>query len=87
MTTFKYKDFLPQQTKRDSFFGGVDFAGFDSCVEEMNQWLKANPVDIQRIETVVLPNIFNPIEEGPTDTELLSSGHTLWYQFVRLWFS
>ena len=87
MPALKYKDFLPEQTERDSFFGGVDFSGFDSCVAEMNRWLEDNPVDIVRVETVMLPNIFNPTEEGTSDTELHSSGHTVWYQFVRLWYS
>ncbi len=82
-----YHDFLPQETPRGGLFGGVDFSSFDSCVVAMNAWLEENPVDVLRMETVMLPNIHNVNEDGPSDTELHASSHTVWYQFVRLWYS
>jgi len=33
-----------------------------------------------------LPNIHSVEEEGTTDTELHASAHTMWYQFLRLWY-
>jgi hypothetical protein len=87
MGTVQYQDFLPQETPRGGIFGGVDFSDFDSCVAAMNHWLERNPVTVINFETVTLPNIHNTQEEGTTDTELHTSGHTVWYQFVRLWYS
>lgn len=86
MTAFKYKDFLPAETERGGLFGGVEFSHFDSCVTSMNVWLQENPVAVHRVETVTLPNIYSMAEEGSNDTELHASAHTLWYQFVRLWY-
>lgn len=86
MSTVVYRDFLPQETPRGGLFGGVDFSSFDTCVVAMNDWLKDNPVDVMYVETVTLPNIHNLNEDGPKDTELHASSHTVWYQFVRLWY-
>lgn len=86
MTVYKYHDFLPAEKERGGLFGGVEFSAFDSCVEAMNAWLENNPVVVHRVETVTLPNIHNIAEEGSADTELHATSHTLWYQFVRLWY-
>ena len=87
MSTIKYQDFLPQETPRGGIFGGVDFSGFDTCVVAMNEWLAEHKIDVLRVETVTLPNIHDQQEEGSTDTELHAGAHTLWYQFVRLWYT
>lgn len=86
MQVIKYRDFLPQERPRGGLFGGVDFSDFDTCVAAMNTWLAESSVDVIRIETVVLPNIHSVEEEGTTDTELHASAHTMWYQFLRLWY-
>lgn len=86
MKTIKYKDFLPAATERGGLFGGVDFSGFDTCVVAMNQWVAEQEVEIMRLESVILPNIHNVEEEGTTDTELHASAHTIWYQFLRVWY-
>ena len=87
MGKVQYQDFLPGETPRSGIFGGVDFSDFDSCVAAMNHWLERNPVKVVNFETVTLPNIHSAQEDGSTDTELLASNHTMWYQFVRLWYS
>ena len=87
MSRIEYRDFLPQETPRGGIFGGVDFLDFDSCVAAMNVWLEQNPVKVIHVETVNLPNIHNINEAGSHDTELHASSHTVWYQFVRLWYS
>jgi hypothetical protein len=87
MSSVQYHDFLPGETPRGGVFGGVNFSDFNSCVAAMNDWLERNPVNVINFETVTLPNIHNMVEEGSTDTELYTSGHTVWYQFVRLWYS
>jgi hypothetical protein len=87
MGAIEYRDFLPQEKPRHGLFGGVDFSDFDTCVAAMNEWLKHNAVTIVKVETVTLPNIHNVNEAGSTDTELHASSHTVWYQFVRLWYT
>jgi hypothetical protein len=87
MTSYRYRDFLPEETQRGGLFGGVDFGAFESCVNAMNAWLADNPVAVQRVETVTLPNIHGLGEEGSSDTELHETSHTVWYQFVRLWYT
>lgn len=87
MTVFKYQDFLPEEKERGGLFGGVEFSDFDSCVQAMNAWLELNPVSVHHFETVTLPNIHSQAEEGSTDTELHATSHSVWYQFVRLWYS
>lgn len=86
MQPIKYRDFLPEEKARGGLFGGVDFSDFDTCVAAMNAWLAENGVEVIRVETVVLPNIHSVEEEGTTDTELHAAAHTLWYQFLRLWY-
>ena len=87
MSAIAYRDFLPQEIQRGGLFGGVDFSDFHSCVAAMNHWLEQNPVSIVHVETVTLPNMYNVYEDGSSDTELHTTGHTVWYQFVRLWYS
>lgn len=81
-----YRDFLPEEKPRGGLFGGVDYSSLDSCVSAMNEWMEENPVDVLHVETVNLPNIHNVNEDGSADTELHASSHTVWYQFVRLWY-
>jgi hypothetical protein len=40
------------------------------------------------LETVVLPNIWHPYEEGSSDPSLRASGEmsTSWHQFLRCWY-
>jgi hypothetical protein len=87
MSNVMYRDFLPQETPRGGLFGGVDYSDFNSCVQAMNLWLEQNPVTIVHVETVTLPNMHSAYESGSADTELQVTGHTVWYQFVRLWYS
>lgn len=87
MNPIKYKDFLPQETARGGLFGGVDYSNFEDCVAAMNHWLERNPVHVIQCETVTLPNMHNISEDGSHDTELHAAGHTIWYQFLRLWYS
>ena len=86
MSAVKYQDFLPQETPRGGMFGGVNYSDLDSCVAAMNVWLEQEAAEIVQIETVTLPNIHSIAEEGSTDTELHSTNHTVWYQFIRLWY-
>ena len=84
----KNKDFTPQITKKGGFFRATEMEGFKDVVTQMNEWVSENNPDIISIETVVLPNIHDPEEEGSEDTMLGSDGQnaSIWYQFIRIWY-
>jgi len=81
-------DFTPQVTKKGGLFKSTQMQGFGEIVDQMNQWVSENNPDIINIETVVLPNIYDPDEEGSEDTMLGTGGQSnaLWYQFIRIWY-
>jgi hypothetical protein len=88
-----FKDFIPHATETHRNFLGMDiseqtFESFPACVEAARAWAEQNPVEIINIETVVLPNMYDPAQEGTVDTDLISSkeSRTHWYQFVRVWY-
>ena len=84
----KNKDFTPQITKKGGMFKSTQMEGFQEVVEHMNQWIAESKPDVMNIETVVLPNIYDPDEEGSEDTMLGTGGQSnaLWYQFIRVWY-
>lgn len=81
-------DFIPKIIRKGSFFRSTEVEDFKDIVTEMNEWVEANHPNIVNIETVVLPNIHDPDEEGSEDTMLGSDGQnaSLWYQFIRVWY-
>lgn len=83
----KNKDFAPKITKKGGIFKSTQLENFQEIVNQMNAWIEEAKPDIINIETVVLPNIYDPDEEGSEDTMLGTGGQSnvLWYQFIRVW--
>lgn len=83
----KIKDFVPEKTK-GGFFKPGKVEAFDEVMEKMNQWINQNDINVVNVETVLLPNIHDPEEEGSTDTELWTGGavSSHWYQLLRVWY-
>jgi len=82
----RYRDFVPKSVKT-SWFGDELYGTFDAAVEAANAWMAAESVDVVSMETVALPNIFSPSEEGSADGSLgTASGWATWHQFVRVWY-
>ena len=56
-------------------------------VTRMLGFLRSHP-DVLNVETVVLPNIWSPYEEGSADVALGTSGEmpSHWHQFIRCWY-
>ena len=83
-----YKDFVPQVTDPGGFFKAMTVEDFEKVVLEANQWISSQSIKLINIETVVLPNINLPHEEGSTDTNISMSGEfsTYWNQFIRVWY-
>ncbi|MEM6642480.1 MAG: hypothetical protein AAF616_05845 [Bacteroidota bacterium] len=81
-------DFTPQVTKKGGLFKSTQMQGFSEVVDQMNEWIKESNPDVINIETVVLPNMFDPDEEGSEDTMIGAGGQSnvLWHQFIRVWY-
>ncbi len=83
-----FRDFVPQIVQQPGFFQPGEYESFEEALELANQWIEASGVEIVSVETVVLPNIWSPYEEGSTDTALPPSGEMAshWHQFIRVWY-
>ena len=85
----RYRDFVPTMRSASSYLRQPEFESLDEALAQCNDWVKSNDVDLVSIETVVLPNIHQPHEEGSSDVDLRQDDefvHTRWHQFVRVWF-
>jgi len=84
--TIEFEDFVPSIQKRGFF--SREFEAFRECLERANRWVEENGIDVMNIETVILPNIWSPGEEGSEDPELRTSGDMIsqWYQCIRIWY-
>ena len=84
----KNKDFTPKVTRKGGFFKATQIEDFKEIEDQMNAWVQESNPDIINIETVVLPNIYDPDEEGSEDTMLGTDGQnsSIWYQFIRVWY-
>jgi hypothetical protein len=83
----KCKDFVPEIIKRGGFFTTAKAQEFQTCLDRGNQWISDENVEVVYIETVVLPNIHDELEEGSMDTNLDTHGDATsnWNQFFRVW--
>lgn len=84
----KYKDFVPRQIQAMRFLRAGEYESFDDAVKAANEWLATHPVELLKLETVVLPNIHSRWEEGSTDAGICTSGDSPseWHQFLRCWY-
>jgi len=88
MASIQNKDFAPKITRKGSFFRSTEMENFQDVKDQMNKWIAENDPEIINVETVVLPNIHDPEEEGSEDTMLGADGQNVsaWYQFIRVWY-
>lgn len=85
---FDYRDFHPDQLEPGGFFKVAKWEPFEAAMKRANEWVEEHEVEVINIETVVLPNIYSPGEEGSEDAKLHTSGEygSGWYQVLRVWF-
>jgi hypothetical protein len=81
----RYQDFVPKMTKPAAFLSPAEHESFAAALAESNRWIKENEIRVVSVETVVLPNIWNRFEEGPSDPALGVSDLSFWHQFIRVW--
>jgi len=84
----KCKDFVPEIIKKGGFFTIAKAQEFQTCLDQANEWISNHQIEVINIETVVLPNIHDELEEGSMDTNLDTIGDTTssWNQFIRVWY-
>lgn len=84
-----FKDFVPEVVKGPNIWGIREMEALEETKKKMNYWIDSERnIKIISIETVVLPNIHHPKEEGSTDPELKIRNEEAgrWYQFFRIWY-
>lgn len=82
-----YQDFVPEKIAPGGFFKMASYESLNECLRQANRWITANGIEVVNVETVVLPNMYAPGEEGSSDVELRTSGDMFssWHQFIRVW--
>ncbi len=82
-----YRDFVPKMTAPAALLRAAQYETFDAAVAAAQQWVAQGGVRVINVETVVLPNIWNPREEGTRDAALgMGDLGGSWHQFVRVWY-
>ncbi|MDA3959306.1 MAG: hypothetical protein PF961_00845 [Planctomycetota bacterium] len=83
-----FLDFEPRQLEAPGLFKGARMEDLDTVLADLNAWVAKNGAEVISIETVVLPNIHRPHENGTADPSLLTNGDlaSTWHQFFRLWY-
>ena len=84
-----FQDFVPPQLQPPGFLTAAKYAPVEQAVQAANDWIRQYGVKVLNVETVVLPNMTSPGEEGTGDAQLRTSGDmaSFWYQFVRVWYT
>lgn len=84
----KHIDFEPKIIQKGGLFKAEAVESFKELMSDANKWIDENNPDIINIETVLLPNIFDPDEEGSEDTRLGTGreNNSHWYQVIRVWY-
>ena len=83
-----FRDFAPKQLRPAGFLKAAEYQELHEALADANRWVEENAIEVVNVETVVLPSLHDPMEEGTTDPELHVSGKmsTTWHQFIRVWF-
>ena len=84
-----FQDFVPRQLQPAGFLTAAQYQPVDQTVQAANDWIRQYGVKVLNVETVVLPNVYDPGEEGTGDGDLRVSGdgRSDWYQLIRVWYT
>ena len=84
----QFKDFVPKQVSKGGFLSQAQYESIGRAVLEADNWVRDASIEVINIETVVLPNMHSPREEGSTDSSLHQDSEwpTSWHQFIRIWY-
>jgi len=81
-------DFVAEETDAEAFFKASTHESFSAAKSKMNAWLSTDNVEVINVETVVLPSLHSPHEEGSEDVAInvKSEFVTTYSQFIRVWY-
>jgi len=82
----RFRDFVPEELTKGGLFVGPKFEGLQDAVDTANAWIESSRIAVVSVETLLLPNIREPWEEGSTDISLGTSASSYWYQVIRIWY-
>ena len=83
-----YRDFVPEMLNAGGFLRAAEYEPLERALRRANEWIERAGVEVLNVETVVLPNLDSPYEDGSEDPELHTSGDmaSSWHQFIRIWY-
>ncbi len=86
--TVNFRDFVPEVLDAGGIFTKATYEGLAELRKRMNQWIEGNGIKVLNVETILMPNLNSPREEGSEDAAVWSSGDfaTTWNQFIRVWY-
>ena len=85
----KFRDFVPVLEKEGGLFSPKEVAPLSQVLSEVNSWITKDKVHVLNIETVFIPNIYQPHEDFTENSDIVQSYSmdTHWDQFVRVWYN
>jgi hypothetical protein len=84
-----FADFVPTVVQEGGLLRPEERAPVQEAVDRANEWIARHGVRALNLETVVMPNIFVPGEQGPQDASVGVWGDMphRWYPFIRVWYT
>ncbi len=83
----EFRDFAPRELSSACVFADARYETFQDAVAAANAWLSDSSTEVVQLETVVLPNVWAPAEDGTADGAVATSGPSdSWHQFLRVWY-
>lgn len=82
------KDFVPEELQASGFLRPATYEQLSATRHKMSQWIESEGIEVVNIETVTLPNLHHPHEEGSEDASIHVNSDfvTSWNQFFRVWY-
>jgi len=83
-----FEDFEPRVVEAGGFLSAPTYETVREALADANAWIEERGIRVINVETVVLPNVHAPHEEGTEDPSLRVSGDfaARWHQFIRVWY-
>ena len=86
-----FQDFVPKQIRAPRLSFNVadlhgEYESFDAALAAAHAWVEENQVRVINVETVVLPNLWSPYEEGSRDPAIIANDGATFHQFIRVWY-
>jgi hypothetical protein len=82
-----FQDFAPRMTDAGGLLRAKEFLSLEETVETASRWCVENGIVPLNVETILLPDIHDDVEQGSTDVHLTTGERgTEWHQVIRVWY-